>query len=458
MRASKTVFIASDPPMPPTGGGTRTYHCARALASISICRMFILFPVKKELLPASVLNNCFSVSIAAAGFAPVTKGNLSILLKNIRLIIAPWSFPKNEIILAAAYYASNPYIGKNKLKNQLFTLQRYIITFYAILLYRLGYLIPARSLERYHQYQEMKQEISKTISGADLVWIDFSTLFPFFLDLRKMQPDLKIVCNAHNLEYRLLERMKSLAKDKLEKRWINCQATVMKKVELKGFSDCDLVIVCSEEDKKEIQLHLPDSHIEVIPNGVDINFFTPHSNPNANPTLLFTGTMGYEPNRDAVEYFIERIFPIVNQLSPSCKFCIAGANADSAFKQYSGNRHIEIISSPADMRPIYDRAWVVVVPLRSGSGTRLKILEAMAMEKPVVSTSIGAEGIIAEDSRQLFIADGEQDFADKIVRLIEDRKGAAEIAIAAKETILKLYNWDSIREKTISVVRHYTGE
>lgn len=457
MTESKTVFIAADPPMPPSGGGTRTFHFARALASISDCRLFILFPIKKEILPESVVNNCSSVSIAAAGFATAVKGKGGSLLNNLQLVFAPWSLPKKELILTAAYYASNPYPGKNEIKKVFFYFVRYIITWYAMLLYRMGYSIPARSLERADQFNEIKQEVSKTIAESGMLWIDFNTLFPFFLNLRKDYPTLKIVCNAHNIEYRVLERMKNLSKDKLEQNWYACQAAVMKKVELKGFSDCDLVITCSEEDKKEILLNLPSVVVEVLPNGVDIDYFTPLSEPSSYPSLLFTGTMGYEPNRDAVEYFIEKIFPAVIKSNPSCKFYIAGANADMAFKKYIGNNYIEIISSPADMRPFYNKAWIVVVPLRSGSGTRLKILEAMAMEKPVVSTKIGAEGIMVENANQLFIADAEQDFANKIDLLIKDRQIAVDIAKAAKETILKLYNWDSIRDNAANLILKYTG-
>lgn len=456
MRGFKTVFIAADPPMPPTGGGTRTFHFVSALTSISDCRLFILFPVKKEVLPESIVNNCSSVSIAAAGFATAIKGKGGSLLNNLRLVFAPWSLPKKELILTAAYYASNPYPGKNELKKVFFYFVRYIITWYAMLLYRLGYSIPARSLERDNQFKEIKPEIRKAIAESGLLWIDFSTLFPFFLNLRKDYPSLKIVCNAHNIEYRVLERMKNLAKDKLEQNWYRCQAAVMKKIELKGFSDCDLVITCSEEDRKEILLNLPDVYVEVIPNGVDIDYFTPNSQPTSYPSLLFTGTMGYEANRDAVEYFIEKIFPDVVKSNPSCKFYIAGANADLAFKKYINISQIEIISSPADIRPLYDKAWIVVVPLRSGSGTRLKILEAMAMEKPVVSTSIGAEGIMVKDSDQLFIADSEQDFVHKINLLIKDREIADSITKAAKETILKLYDWENIREKAAYVIQKFT--
>jgi len=324
-----------------------------------------------------------------------------------------------------------------------------------MLLYRIGYSIPARSLERANQFKELKQEINKNLKTTQLLWLDFSTLFPFFPNPRKVNPALRIICNAHNIEYRVLERMQSLAKDKLEKNWYVCQAAAMKKAEIKGFSNCDLVITCSEADKKEILLNLPNLAVELIPNGVDTGYFIPESRPTEHPSLLFTGNMGYKPNQDAVDYFIEKILPYVTKANPFCTFIIAGTLAGEVFEKYQARKDIEIISSPVDMRPIYNKAWIAVVPLRVGGGTRLKILEAMAMEKPVVSTFIGAEGLVFKDKHHLFIEDDELDFAEKINLLMCDRLIASSMVKLAKEIVVQKYNWDSIREEVSDVMRKY---
>lgn len=455
MSKSIITVLASDPPMPPTGGGTRTFHFTMALSNITDCHLFILFPIKREILPLTVINRCTSVRIASAPFASAYIRKSSILLNNLRILFAPWSFKNEEIIATAAYYASNPYRGKHLLKKAFFFLLRQLVTSYAMLLYRLGYKIPARSLERIAQYNELKQEINSSIAESKLLWLDFSILFPFFLNLHKAHPHLKIVCNAHNIEYRVLERMQSLCKDKLEKKWLACQAAVMKRAELKGFSDCSLVVTCSEKDKQEILLNLPNANVEVIHNGVDLDYFIPQEELTAEPSLLFTGTMGYEPNRDAVFYFIENIFPEVLKLHPTCTFIIAGSSASTVFAKYNSNKRVEIISSPEDIRPVYNKAWIVVVPLRSGSGTRLKILEAAAMGKPIVSTSIGAEGLSLKNNDHLFIADDEQDFAEKINLLISDRDKAYKMVESAKDTVSQVYNWERIRETAANVIRKF---
>ena len=452
----RSVFVAFDPPMPPTGGGTRTLHFFRALSAISNCSLFILFPLVKESLPQSVKNRCTSVSISNAGFAPALNGKANILINNLLLLLAPWSFSKKELILTANYHASNPYTGKQLLKKWFYLLLRQMVIRYALILYHMGYSIPARCLERADQFKDLKQEILQGLEASQLLWLDFSTLFPFFSNTRKANSALRIICNAHNIEYRVLERMKTLAKDKLEQKWFVCQAAVMKKAELKGFSYCDLVVTCSELDKQEILFHLPSVSIEVIPNGVDTDYFIPESRPSEHPSLLFTGSMGYKPNKDAVEYFIEKIFPYVINNNPYCTFIIAGAQAREVFEKYQSRNNIEIISSPIDMRPFYNSAWIVVVPLRIGGGTRLKILEGISMEKPVVSTSIGAEGLDLNDNGLLFITDNEFDFAEKINLLIRERHIADRITKAAKERIMKIYDWEQIRNQAISMIRKFT--
>lgn len=449
------TFVAAEPPMPPTGGGTRTFHFVKAIAAVSRCSLYVLFPIEKDKLPASILAGCQNVQCATSTFSAKIKNRLRNLTKDIRLLVAPWTFPKSEAILAGAFFITNTYEGNNPIRMvYLFFLKR-SLALYTKLLYRSGYSLPAKSLERLNQYRELESSILADINKSHFLWIDFSSLLPFFKMVRNEYPQLKIICNAHNIEYRVLERQAELSKNSLERKWYILQAAILKKAELEGFAGCDLIITCSQEDKNEILNNVPNARVEVVPNGVDLDYFIPHSMPAPEPSLLFTGTMTYEPNRDAVEYFIEYIFGHVTKLHPTCKFIIAGANAQDVFKKHAGNPQIEIISSPSDMRPLYNKAWIVVVPLRSGSGTRLKILEAMAMEKPVVSTTVGAEGIMMKDKNELLIADDDEEFADKINLLIADKNLATCIATLAKEKVSERYNWRIIDDLVGEAIAHF---
>lgn len=442
-----STFIAAEPPKPPTGGGLRTLNFYKALAGMSKCNLFILFPVKTAELPIDVTSASSNIICSQQTFNKRQPGRISSILTDIRFLVAPWSFSRGTVILSADYYLTNRYDGNNFLRAFFLFCLRHSLFFYTGLIYKLGYKMPGKTLERLNQFAELETAIKQSVVSTDILWIDFSSLLPFFGKIRSSNSNLKLICNAHNIEYKLLQRLANISTSKLERHWYKRQAAIMKTAELKGFSDCDLIITCSENDKFEILKDLPNATIEVIPNGVDVDYFVPKSDPTLNPSLLFTGTMGYEPNRDAVEYFIREIFPLVLKVNPACKFIIAGANAAGAFNAYEDNSQIEIISSPFDMRPIYDKAWIVVVPLRSGSGTRLKILEAMAMEKLVISTSIGVEGIAVEHSKHLFIEDEEKKFADRINCLIQDMQSHFSIIESAKEKVIQHYSWQTIRKK-----------
>jgi glycosyltransferase involved in cell wall biosynthesis len=452
VKRHNTTFISTDPPIPPTGGGTRAFHFVRVMASISNCHLFVLFPMQKSAFLRSIMKSCSSINIASDKFPEMPDKPSINFLKKLRMLFAPWSVSKCKLILSANYWVSNQYIGRNIFKKVFYYCLRHTITWYALSLYRLGYPIPAKSLERYEQYKEMELSIKKQIGASEFLWIDFSTIFPFLTGLRRNRSSLKIICNAHNVEYKYMEYRYGTANDRLEKKWYKVQAKLLKEAEIKGYKECDLIITCSEDDRVEILSNLPKANIEVIPNGVDVNYFIPKNHLSPEPSILFTGTMGFEPNKAAVDYFIKNIFPLVIKKNPSCKFVIAGANAAKVCKEYVGFNNIEIISSPLDIRPYYNEAWIVVVPLLSGSGTRLKILEAISMKKPVVSTVIGAEGLALNDGKEILIASDDNDFAEKMNTLFWNKQQVADITKAASEKILKIYDWKRIEDLASEVI------
>ncbi|MGN6802735.1 MAG: glycosyltransferase family 4 protein [Ginsengibacter sp.] len=440
------LFISADPPMPPTGGGTRAFHFVKAISEITRCNLFVLFPLKKNKLPSKIIDSCNEVHCSQTLFSSRSKGMFSGWMNDLRLLLAPWSFPKEQVILTAGYFITNPYEGKNLIRKVfLFFLKRILLS-YVLGIYQKGFSLPAKTLERLAQFKESESSILEFVKKSDLLWIDFSSLLPLFHSAKKSNAAIKVICNAHNIEYKILERHASLLTNRQEERWYQSQAAVMRKAELEGFSNCDLIVTCSEEDRQEILNQLPGANVTVIPNGVDTHYFTPHNSLSDQPSLLFTGTMGYAPNREAIDYFIEKIFPLVVESHPTCTFVIAGANAGEVFAKYKSRKNIEIVSSPEDIRPVYDKAWIVVVPLLSGSGTRLKILEAMAMEKPVVSTSVGAEGLEVSDTIDLLIADTPNSLAERINTLIKEPETSKLRVDQAKKTVGKLYNWNRIEQ------------
>jgi glycosyltransferase involved in cell wall biosynthesis len=207
------------------------------------------------------------------------------------------------------------------------------------------------------------------------------------------------------------------------------------------------VITCSVEDEDLVHRMVPEATVSVLPNGVDTQHFTrrPDSNRSAVPTILFTGVFGYHPNFDALQYFLNDIFPIVRRAVRDCRFVFAGREAGIAASRLNvGSDGVSFISDPEDMRPLFESAWVFAVPLRIGGGTRLKILEAMAMEVPVVSTSVGAEGVPYRPGEQILIGDSPQDFADATIKLLNDSALRTRLTAKAVQFVREKYDWKRV--------------
>ena len=273
------------------------------------------------------------------------------------------------------------------------------------------------------------------------------------------QKSPRLVCNTHNIEHHLSSRREQVASAG-RRHWLRVQSQCLRKVERAAFVACDLVISCSEVDK-ELALDLvPSAKICVVGNGVDTAYFRPSSKWKRAPmpTLLFTGAFDYGPNVDALRYFITDIFPLVRQQVPQSRFVLAGRKAQTVFDAMSiRSDAVSCVSDPDDIRPEFERAWVFVVPLRVGGGTRLKILEAMAMEVPVVSTHVGAEGVPYRSGEHLLLADDPRDFASAAIQLLQDEQRRTRIAGQAALFVRKNYNWNRLTGFTVVAFERLLG-
>jgi glycosyltransferase involved in cell wall biosynthesis len=183
---------------------------------------------------------------------------------------------------------------------------------------------------------------------------------------------------------------------------------------------------------------------------VDTEYFRPSkSDPTSDvPTLVYTGGFGYGPNQEAIQFFVSEVLPKIWAVRPDCEFLFAGFEAKSMYlKLTQPDRRIRYVCSPDDIRPCFDQAWVFVVPLRTGGGTRLKILEAMSMERAIVSTTLGAEGIPCESGRHLVHADGPVEFAREVVRLLESPEDRYRMGHAARQWVRENFDWQILCER-----------
>jgi len=189
--------------------------------------------------------------------------------------------------------------------------------------------------------------------------------------------------------------------------------------------------------------------VEVSPNGVDTNHYRPLPDSGNTAEMLFIGNMGYQPNADAALYFCTEILPLIRRRSADSKLWIVGIGPEASVRRLAGNG-VFVTGGVPDVVPYYMRSKVCVVPLRAGSGTRLKILEAMALGRAVVSTSKGCEGLDVVDGEHILIADDSKEFAEQTVRLLTNNELRATIAARAREFVVASYDWDMIVEKLMN--------
>jgi polysaccharide biosynthesis protein PslH len=205
----------------------------------------------------------------------------------------------------------------------------------------------------------------------------------------------------------------------------------------------DGILTVSNADRETFTRLYPDVRVKpmwVIPTGVDTEHFTPSEAPISEPRLVFTGSMDWLPNEDAMRFFCRDVLPLIRAEEPRARLSIVGRSPTAAVRALA-EEHIEVTGTVPDVRPFMRKAAVHVVPLRIGGGTRLKIFEAMAMGQAVVSTTIGAEGLPVADGEHVRIADGPRAFADAVLSLLRDPRRRQSLGAAARQLVVGHYDW-----------------
>lgn len=212
-------------------------------------------------------------------------------------------------------------------------------------------------------------------------------------------------------------------------------------------NEYDLSLVCSGEDQAYLQSEKGIKNVQLLPNGVDLSTFSAkHHDYSLQDTILFTGNMNYAPNVDAVIYFCQEIFPLIQKKIKNVRFIIAGQKPLRKVKKLA-DEAIEITGFVKDLSLYYEKATIVVAPLRFGAGTQNKVLEAMAMGVPVVSRNIGFNGLNIESGNGVVLSTETQDFANQCIRLLENERLRKEIGKKGKEVIQKQFDWDVIADQ-----------
>jgi glycosyltransferase involved in cell wall biosynthesis len=307
-------------------------------------------------------------------------------------------------------------------------------------------LLSNRSFERLRVMAPGLQQAVDRILGAsrfDIVNLEFPYLG--HLDLRRAPPDQKPPClivNSHEMAYDLARQFAKAGGSSLRRLYASVNWRKLQREELRTYRDADGVYLCSVADEQRLLDEVPGAHTTVVPNAADVEYFQPRATdpvPDGH-TILYFGLLSTVPNVDAVIYFAEKIWPRIAGAHPEARLKIVGGRAPPPVSALAGPR-IELTGFVSDLRPHLASAAAVAVPLRLGGGTRLKIVEAMAMGKAIVSTTLGAEGIEVVPGRDILLEDQPVAFAEAVSRLLAEPALAARIGKSARQLAVEQYSW-----------------
>jgi glycosyltransferase involved in cell wall biosynthesis len=285
--------------------------------------------------------------------------------------------------------------------------------------------------------------------GFDVIVCDFLTaagVIPWHLEC-------PTVLFTHNVEATIWKRHYEVARNPLWKAmcWREYRATA--RAERRYLNLADHILAVSNTDRDMFARLIKPTKITVIPTGVDVDFFRPAVEAEKSNTMVFTGSMDYLPNEDGIAYFVREIFPQIRNRIPDATLVVVGRRPSPRLLALAKTTEgVQVTGTVEDIRPYVGRGSIYIVPLRVGSGTRLKIFEAMAMGKAVVSTSIGAEGLPVQPGRDIVIADRPDEFASAVVELLRDPVRRTELGRAAHDLVTKQYSWDSVGQYFESVL------
>jgi sugar transferase (PEP-CTERM/EpsH1 system associated) len=288
--------------------------------------------------------------------------------------------------------------------------------------------------------QRLRELVAR--GGVDVVVCDF--LAPSL----NVPADLGVptVLFQHNVEAAIWERHAQVATQPVKRRYMREQWRRMLRHERAECRRFDRVIAVSPQDAEVFRRDFGVAGAAHVPTGVDVDFFRPTGQVARQPReLVFTGSMDWMPNEDAIRWFEREILPLVRRAVPDVKLTVVGRNPPASIRALGeGDPAIEVTGSVPDVRPYMERAGVFIVPIRVGGGTRLKIFEAMAMERPVVSTTVGAEGLPLRDGVDALLADEPAAFAAAVVGLLQDPARGAALAAAGAAVVRAEYGWDGV--------------
>ena len=259
-------------------------------------------------------------------------------------------------------------------------------------------------------------------------------------------PGVRVILDEHNIEYEVFQRMSEHETSVVRRSFHHLEARRFRSFEQRAWTSVDGCAVTSEREEPVVRAIAPDTPTAVVPNGVDLDYFAPSDVPVEPFTVVFNGTLEYRPNCDAAYHLVEEIWPIVQSRCADARLAIVGRAGERDRRRLS-QPGVEVTGEVPDIRPYLERAAVVAIPIRMGGGTRLKVVEGLAMGKALVSTTVGCEGVAVREGEHLLIGDGPDAFAARILEVFGDDALRERIGSAGRQLVEAEYSWELAGER-----------
>jgi len=291
----------------------------------------------------------------------------------------------------------------------------------------------------------------------DVIWVN-SMNMGVYLDKNSLSNEI-VVLDQHNVDELVWRKLYENSDNFIVKRFgrSNAQKHIRLREKLVELFDVSLS-VC-QEDAEFTRRWAPNSlHVWVAPNGVDTEYFKPTGDTKEENIIMFCGSMSVNMNIDAVDRFAKQVFPSVKQEIPDCEFWIVGKDPVPKVKALENYQGIKVTGTVADVSPYYEKAVLFVAPFRFGGGTKLKILESMAAGIPIVSTDVGCQGIEVINGKHIVIENDLNNFAAKVVYLLNNREEGKMVSQSARNLVEEKYSWKGIVNKIESQLENLVQE
>lgn len=315
----------------------------------------------------------------------------------------------------------------------------------------------SNNVDRYYSAEFEKLLVRELKQNAyDIIQFEGLFVTPYLASIRKVSK-AKLIYRSHNIEHQIYQRLAQQKSDLFKKWYLRMVAKRIKDYELQQLNKFDAIAVFTHEDKTAMLSYGTTIPVEIFPVGIDLSTYKPDFSKTEFPSLFFLGSLDWLPNREGIEWFIDNFHKDLTEGDLRVKFYVAGHNIPERFDDYEVMGKIFIQGEVDDAFEFVNSKAIMIVPLLSSGGMRVKIVEGMAMQKCIISTSLGAEGINYVNGTNIMIANNQEEFYDAIERCISDEDFCKSVGLNARKLVEEQHEVNKVTKDLVKFYRLLTN-